>query len=38
LRRVHAQTVTRTEYDFAGYSLKHVANDRNPDRVAMDNI
>ncbi len=38
LRRVHAQTVTRTEYDFAGYSLKHVANDRTPDRMAMDNI
>jgi translation initiation factor IF-1 len=38
LRRVHAQTVARTEYDFAGCSLKHVANDRTPDRMAMDNI
>ena len=37
-RRVHALTVARTEYDFAGYSLKHVANDRTPDRMAMDDI
>ena len=38
LRRAHAQTVARTECDFAGYSLKHVANDRTPDPMAMDNI
>lgn len=38
MRRVHAQTVTRTEYDLAGCSLKHIANNQTPDRMAMDNI
>ena len=30
--------MTRAEYEFVGYSLKHIADDRTPDRIAMSNI